>query len=151
MALRLSKPNTRTFLSLTPGKPLYFGTNPANFITFTAVKQPESKNVIVVFEITAVGGKERKLSYLSVDPNGDLVASNEPYGFINVPLKSSQAFALGKSQVIIIDDTEWMAAHSSSNWKAIIFLIILLIVAGILAYLGRNNPRNDVSYLFFTD
>lgn len=152
MTLRLSKPNTRAFLSYVRGAPPVFAKDPAAFLSFTPVSQPSAsgRRPQVVFEVSAIGADEYVGSlYLSLDSEGRLDLAGEPFAFSDVQLGSSAAFQLGAEKVIAIDKTEWMKAHNGSIWPTVIFLLILLIVAAALAYFGRNSPR-DASYLFYS-
>lgn len=151
MTLRLSKPNTRTFLSYVRGDAPVFAKDPAQFLSFTAVNTPSvsGRRPQTVLEVAAVGAEPFVGNlYLGLDADGRLALVDEPFGFPELKLGTSGSFQLGNETVIAIDKTEWMKAHGSSIWPTIIFLIILLIVAAALTYAGRNSPR-DASYIFY--
>jgi len=151
MTLRLSKPNTRAFLSYANGAALVFAKDPAHFISFAPVSVPGTAETRsqTVLEVAAVGSEPYLgTSYLALDAEGHLDLSDEPFGFKDLKLGSSSPFKLGNETLIAVDKTEWMKSHGGSIWPTVLFLVLLLIVACLLAHFGRNSPAN-ASYIFY--
>ena len=153
MSLRLSKPNTRAFLSYVPGAPPVFAKDPEAFLSFAPVSQPSAsgRTQQTVLEVAAIGAEPHPGNlFLSLDTDGLLDLADEPFAFSSAKLGSSAAFQLGSETVIAVDNSEWMQSRSKSIFPTVLVLLLILLGAVFLSYLGKNSPL-DASYLFYRE